>query len=313
MAFSFLIYFSFSIPFSFFFGFLSLFFPQRLHLFLEVHAFVSHRTCHPRFSRLPSLCSHVGLQSTSPGYRLQLLERSDLAQTLLLSMAVLDKQPDVRLQLLQTLQILSCASGPQAWSILGSSGEGGGRRSQSVESTPPSGATSLWYEVAALKITNPLPFQTVETSNHQRDLSVLELRPNEAVLLWVVYLLLMQCGFTVNTSGLSLLALSHDQQIGTVHWCSMREGRRWFASTWTRSIRPARCCCSRLRCCGTCWREAAGTRWRPSWAAWSASCRAHYSPSQLWIQIQNWLFFFFVQTDSGGPLLSTQITERSVY
>ncbi|XP_075886424.1 cilia- and flagella-associated protein 69 isoform X2 [Nelusetta ayraudi] len=51
-----------------------------------------------------------GLQSTSPGYRLQLLERSDLAQTLLLSMAALENQPDIRLQLLQTLQILSCAS-----------------------------------------------------------------------------------------------------------------------------------------------------------------------------------------------------------
>lgn len=70
---------------------------------------------------------HTGLQSTSPGYRLQLLERSDMAQTLLLSMAVLEEQPDIRLQLLQTLQILSCASGLQAWVIPGSSGkvEGG--------------------------------------------------------------------------------------------------------------------------------------------------------------------------------------------
>lgn len=66
---------------------------------------------------------HTGLQSTSPGYRLQLLERSDLAQTLLLSMAVLEEQPHIRLQLLQTLQILSCASGPLPRVILGSSGK----------------------------------------------------------------------------------------------------------------------------------------------------------------------------------------------
>ncbi|KAM7373538.1 hypothetical protein PAMP_008381 [Pampus punctatissimus] len=51
-----------------------------------------------------------GLQPTSPGYRLQLLERSDLAQTLLLSMATLENLPTVKLQLLQTLQILSSSS-----------------------------------------------------------------------------------------------------------------------------------------------------------------------------------------------------------
>ncbi|CAJ1082976.1 cilia- and flagella-associated protein 69-like isoform X2 [Xyrichtys novacula] len=51
-----------------------------------------------------------GLQPTSPGYRLQLLERSDLAQTMLLSMAAVENQPSVKLQLLQTLQILSSSS-----------------------------------------------------------------------------------------------------------------------------------------------------------------------------------------------------------
>ncbi|KAL6099407.1 cfap69 [Pungitius sinensis] len=51
-----------------------------------------------------------GLQPTSPGYRLQLLERSDLAQTLLLSLAALENQPAIKLQLLQTLQILSSSS-----------------------------------------------------------------------------------------------------------------------------------------------------------------------------------------------------------
>ncbi|XP_073339567.1 cilia- and flagella-associated protein 69-like [Pagrus major] len=51
-----------------------------------------------------------GLQPTSPGYRLQLLERSDLPQTLLLSMAALENQPAIKLQLLQTLQILSSSS-----------------------------------------------------------------------------------------------------------------------------------------------------------------------------------------------------------
>ncbi|XP_030267530.1 cilia- and flagella-associated protein 69 isoform X1 [Sparus aurata] len=58
-----------------------------------------------RFSRLS-----LRLQPASPGYRLQLLERSDLPQTLLLSMAALENQPAIRLQLLQTLQILSSSS-----------------------------------------------------------------------------------------------------------------------------------------------------------------------------------------------------------
>lgn len=97
--------------------------------------------CVFQFSTKPAMQSyifsiwlfHTGLQSTSHGYRLQLLERSDLAQTLLLSTAVLEKQPDIRVQLLQTLQILSCASGLQAWFILGFSGkvEGGRRTRQS--------------------------------------------------------------------------------------------------------------------------------------------------------------------------------------
>lgn len=56
-------------------------------------------------------CVSAGLQPASPGYRLQLLERSDLPQTLLLSMAALENQPAIRLQLLQTLQILSSSSG----------------------------------------------------------------------------------------------------------------------------------------------------------------------------------------------------------
>lgn len=53
----------------------------------------------------------AGLQVTSPGYRLQLLEHSDLAQTLLLSMAALENQPKIKLKLLQTLQFLSSSSG----------------------------------------------------------------------------------------------------------------------------------------------------------------------------------------------------------
>ncbi|XP_029022275.1 cilia- and flagella-associated protein 69-like isoform X2 [Betta splendens] len=51
-----------------------------------------------------------GLRPTSPGYRLQLLEHSDLAQTLFLSMSALENQPAIKLQLLQTLQILSRSS-----------------------------------------------------------------------------------------------------------------------------------------------------------------------------------------------------------
>ena len=52
-----------------------------------------------------------GLQPTNAGYKLQLLEQSGLAETLVLSMAVLEDQPEVKLQVLQTLQILSSSSG----------------------------------------------------------------------------------------------------------------------------------------------------------------------------------------------------------
>lgn len=53
----------------------------------------------------------AGLQQTSPGYRLQLLELSDMAQSLVLSMSTLEDQPSVRLQLLKTLKVLSGFSG----------------------------------------------------------------------------------------------------------------------------------------------------------------------------------------------------------
>ncbi|XP_029299716.1 LOW QUALITY PROTEIN: cilia- and flagella-associated protein 69 [Cottoperca gobio] len=77
------------------------------------------RTFHSdnRFSRLS-----LRLQPTTPGYRLQLLERGDLAQTLLLSMAVLENQPAIKLQLLQTLQILSSSSDMNCALILNAQG-----------------------------------------------------------------------------------------------------------------------------------------------------------------------------------------------
>ncbi|XP_049458924.1 cilia- and flagella-associated protein 69-like isoform X1 [Epinephelus fuscoguttatus] len=70
-----------------------------------------------QFSRLS-----LRLQPTSPGYRLQLLERSDLAQTLVLSMAALENQPAIKLQLLQTLQILSSSSDMNCALILNARG-----------------------------------------------------------------------------------------------------------------------------------------------------------------------------------------------
>uniref|UniRef100_A0A6Q2ZET9 Cilia- and flagella-associated protein 69 ARM repeats domain-containing protein n=1 Tax=Esox lucius TaxID=8010 RepID=A0A6Q2ZET9_ESOLU len=51
-----------------------------------------------------------GLHATSPGYRVQLLEQSGLAETLVLSMALLEHQHAVKLQVLHTLQILSSSS-----------------------------------------------------------------------------------------------------------------------------------------------------------------------------------------------------------
>ncbi|KAF6730547.1 Cilia- and flagella-associated protein 69 [Oryzias melastigma] len=65
------------------------------------------------FHNLPT-----GFQPTSPGYRLQLLELSDLPRTLLLSMAALENHPAIRPQLLQTLQILSSSSDANCASML---------------------------------------------------------------------------------------------------------------------------------------------------------------------------------------------------
>ncbi|KAK0132936.1 Cilia- and flagella-associated protein 69 [Merluccius polli] len=58
-----------------------------------------------RFSRLSSR-----FHPSNPGYTLQLLEQSGVAETMVLSMATLEDQPAVRLQVLQTLQILSSTS-----------------------------------------------------------------------------------------------------------------------------------------------------------------------------------------------------------
>ncbi|KAM9776103.1 cilia- and flagella-associated protein 69 isoform 2-T2 [Syngnathus typhle] len=63
-----------------------------------------------------------GPQPTSPGYRLQLLERSDLAKTLFLSVAALEKQPAIKLLLLQTLQMLSITSDMNCALILSAQG-----------------------------------------------------------------------------------------------------------------------------------------------------------------------------------------------
>ncbi|KAM4631463.1 cilia- and flagella-associated protein 69 [Polymixia lowei] len=63
-----------------------------------------------------------GLQPTSPGYKLQLLEQSGLAETMVLSMAILENQPAVRLQVLQTLQILSSSSDANCALILNAQG-----------------------------------------------------------------------------------------------------------------------------------------------------------------------------------------------
>ncbi|XP_059205923.1 cilia- and flagella-associated protein 69-like isoform X2 [Centropristis striata] len=112
---------------------------DELHYAQDVINFLSHMGCLMRVSdaevrlhiveSVTSFYSCVapkqlldGLQPTSPGYRLQLLERSDLAKTLLLSMATLENQPAIRLQLLQTLQILSSSSDVNCALILNAQG-----------------------------------------------------------------------------------------------------------------------------------------------------------------------------------------------
>ncbi|CAL8298824.1 unnamed protein product [Lota lota] len=74
---------------------------------------VRHELC----SSLKSFYSHVaprhlldGFQPSNPGYRLQVLEQSGVAETMVLSMATLEDQPAVRLKVLQTLQMLTSTS-----------------------------------------------------------------------------------------------------------------------------------------------------------------------------------------------------------
>ncbi|XP_035038459.2 cilia- and flagella-associated protein 69 isoform X1 [Hippoglossus stenolepis] len=92
--------------------------PKQLHDGTDSATRTKPRTlCSNRFSRLS-----LSLQPTSPGYRLQLLELSDVAQTLLLSMSTLEKQPTIKLQLLKTLQILSGSSDMNCALILNARG-----------------------------------------------------------------------------------------------------------------------------------------------------------------------------------------------
>uniref|UniRef100_A0A674CWH2 Cilia and flagella associated protein 69 n=1 Tax=Salmo trutta TaxID=8032 RepID=A0A674CWH2_SALTR len=67
------------------------------------NADVRNQICH-------SIISVYRLHPTSLGYRVQLLEKSGLAETLVLSMALLENQPAVKLHVLQTLQMLSSSS-----------------------------------------------------------------------------------------------------------------------------------------------------------------------------------------------------------
>lgn len=67
--------------------------------------------------RLFSFCES-GVCPTGLVYRRELVERSGLAETLLMSLALLDKQLPVKLQVLQALQILSRTSGELTVSVL---------------------------------------------------------------------------------------------------------------------------------------------------------------------------------------------------
>uniref|UniRef100_A0A8C7CZV2 Cilia and flagella associated protein 69 n=1 Tax=Oncorhynchus kisutch TaxID=8019 RepID=A0A8C7CZV2_ONCKI len=78
-------------------------FSQMGFLMRVPNAEVRNQICH-------SIISVYRLHPTSLGYRVQLLEQSGLAETLVLSMALLENQPAVKLQVLQTLQMLSSSS-----------------------------------------------------------------------------------------------------------------------------------------------------------------------------------------------------------
>ena len=63
----------------------------------------------PLVTRCP-LCP-AGFHPSNPGYRLQVLEQSCVAETMVLSMATLEDQPAVRLLVLHTLQMMTSTSG----------------------------------------------------------------------------------------------------------------------------------------------------------------------------------------------------------
>ncbi|XP_035613554.1 cilia- and flagella-associated protein 69-like isoform X2 [Oncorhynchus keta] len=88
-------------------------FSQMGFLMRVPNAEVRNQICHSIISVYSSVTSKHsvdGLHPTSLGYRMQLLEQSGLAETLVLSMALLENQPAVKLQVLQTLQMLSSSS-----------------------------------------------------------------------------------------------------------------------------------------------------------------------------------------------------------
>ncbi|XP_064836005.1 cilia- and flagella-associated protein 69-like isoform X2 [Oncorhynchus masou masou] len=88
-------------------------FSQMGFLMRVPNAEVRNQICHSIISVYSSVTSKHsvdGLHPTSLGYRVQLLEQSGLAETLVLSMALLENQPAVKLQVLQTLQMLSSSS-----------------------------------------------------------------------------------------------------------------------------------------------------------------------------------------------------------
>uniref|UniRef100_A0AAZ3RLE8 Cilia- and flagella-associated protein 69 ARM repeats domain-containing protein n=1 Tax=Oncorhynchus tshawytscha TaxID=74940 RepID=A0AAZ3RLE8_ONCTS len=85
-------------------------FSQMGFLMRVPNAEVRNQICHSIISVYSSVTSKHSVDGMDSLSKVQLLEQSGLAETLVLSMALLENQPAVKLQVLQTLQMLSSSS-----------------------------------------------------------------------------------------------------------------------------------------------------------------------------------------------------------
>lgn len=180
-----------------------------------------------------------GFWPTGPRFKAQMVERSGLAETLVLSMALLEQQLAVKLRLLQALQLLSS-----------SSGECSGCRPRPATSPFTLIHVSLYRDPLLILVTGLGLGHTQPIYRHKSH----------------------RLHFCVAIFKRSPWHNTDLPQRWTVTWCWRCRGPGCSAPGCWNQIRRDSCCSAPLKCCGTCWRKAAQKSSAPSSATWTASC-----------------------------------------